>query len=1117
MRGETKLGKFQTTNSVLFNNNNSTTIPNWMEGLEDNINNKQKQKINLEFEKRGSFADSSSVYRPECLATPRELEQSFNKDKAILDSKIELAKFLKGKYYHANADVINNIVSIATTIDGVQAHFKFNYRIENGKPMQESTFIINDVEYPFSTAGFEESLDDLKNGLLKKSTTKVASSKETYVINREEIIRRFNGRLRQATDEINKMLKEGIIVGVGSNSYATFYDPNELFPQIEKEAPETVKGSFEFVDNVEHVKTNEYKSARNLSFTAGRLISKIFSDYIINDFSRDNNQLTVEATVLNSNTGIRHNINFNFEIVNESIKSIKCAVFENKHLNVDELLAELNNRNNLVSDYLKMSTASKRIHKGGILTKREIISQLSPIVGLEKVSDFINSWLDLKLITQVGQETYSTDKSFPELLDVIVSETLSRDEKEKISNLKKKFGEGLDFERIEQEDTGVRESDDIELSREAKLSVINSELSKRFKNYQITSFNDNVIHAVFINNGVRHTIKLNAQFNNRKLLKITASINNKNVELSNLVKAFEINPLLKSYVQENNANNFCTTIIATESNLFERLSQLTSNPQEILSQWKQKYLTNLGSNLYSSQYSFEELLNKTNGLLLSNEDKHQILLAKQYFGTSLERIAQKDTGIRDMEDNVTNETLLYAANNYLSKYFNNYTPCKFSSKGDSALYTVELFDDSTGLTCIIDFKFEFDNNKVLNCNANINNQLVSLDNIKIAFAMNESLNRYLQTNGTKKFNAPMVMTKKDLFRRLSKISNLSENDIETIVENWRNQNKITLLSNNVIASNLSLEKLISESNLKPLTDEEIAAKLEKSRRDKLLTITSNYLQDNDTRRPEVILTPEQMAIHARTTLGLMFADFDILNAELNEHDYSITARIINPINGLRQSLIFTFDTDNGKKVGEIQTVSNGYSTVGIKNILDLLESKNEAVNKYVKINSGSIAKKQYKSIITKSSLKSKLLPLTDFSTHKKIIADLVENGIMIPIDSEKFACEYSLTDLVEYLSNENKLDLVTAEKNLNEYSKDTVVCTDVPVTMDCDNRVLERKEEKLSPKMVEAVNKLTKIVYQANSNKKITQNKFNYFNNKLSECKNANDIEVIWRDIKKYL
>lgn len=1111
------MGKFQTTNSALFNNNNQTIMPEWMQSFSNDLKINEKQKLELNFDKKGSFADITNVTRPDCTATPREVVANFNNNKAIIDSKIELAKFLKGKYYKTDAKVVGNSVIMNTIIDGIQANFVFEYKYENNKLSPSKTFNINESEYPFSYAGFVESLQDLKCGNLKKSKITVASSRQTYVINREEIVRRFNGHLREATESINEKLKDGIIVGAGSNTYATFYDPEELFPQLEKEKSEEKLPSFEYVDNTEHVATNEFKSAKNLSFSAGKLIAKVFADYIINSSERHNNKLVVKATVLNNLTGIRHNIDFNFDIINEKITQIANVNYNNKLLSIEDLLDSLNKRNNLVSDYLKTSTASKRIHKGGILTRKEIEAQLSTIVDKNKISDFINSWLDLNMITQVGSNVYSTDKTMPELLDIIVAETLSIDEKEKIKNYKKKFGSGMDFDRIEQEDTGVRESDNIELSIQQKLAMVNNELSRNFTNYQIVSFNEDNINAMFINNGVRHTIKLTAKFNNRKLDSIKALINNNEVKIENLVKAFKNNSLLSEYLQKAGANNFSTNIIATESNLLERLSQLTNDAQTILNNWKGKYLTNIGSNLYSSRYTFEELLNMTNAVLLSEEDKQQILAAKQHFGTALERMEQEDTGIRDAENNVTNETLLYAANNYLSKHLSNYNPGHFVSNGNTAKYSINLFDNSTGLSTNLTFTFKFDDNNVIECFANLNGKNITLNNIKTVFAMNESLSKYLQVHSGKKFNAPMVITKKDLLRKLSSITNASEDEIDSVISSWKKQGKITNLSSDMFASTTSLEQLIATSNIKPLSDKEIAMKLNKSRRDKLLNITSNHIKDNDTRRPEIEHSSEQMAIRARIAINSMFADFDILNAELDGDDYEITARIINPINGLKQALKFKFNTCEGKKLGEIETVSDGETTVNINNILSLLESKNKAVNKLSKMSGKCIRKNSQKNIILNSSLKSTLLNFTDMSTYYKIVNDLIESGIMYKLDNYTFASEYSFPDLIEYLSNGDKLDLVNAENRLKTYGSDTVVDTNGPIVMDSDNRIIEKPVQKLSPQMVATSEKIRKLIIKAKIDKKITDNKFNLLNNLLNECKTPNNIESVWRELKKYM
>ena len=122
------MGKFQTTNSALFNNNNSTIMPEWMQSFSNDLQIKERQSLELNFDKKGSFADVTNVTRPDCTATPRDVVASFNNDKAIIDSKIELAKFLKGKYYKTNAKIAGNSVVMNTTIDGIQANFVFEYK-----------------------------------------------------------------------------------------------------------------------------------------------------------------------------------------------------------------------------------------------------------------------------------------------------------------------------------------------------------------------------------------------------------------------------------------------------------------------------------------------------------------------------------------------------------------------------------------------------------------------------------------------------------------------------------------------------------------------------------------------------------------------------------------------------------------------------------------------------------------------------------------------------------------------------------------------------------------------------------------------------------------------------
>ena len=1303
------MSKFNTTNSELFTKNNINQIPEWMQTFADNIEYKDKSKLDIQFDKKGAFELATQVNRPEANATPREMIAGLNNDKLILDSKIELSKFLKGRYYKTDANVQGNKVFLNTKIDGIQAEFIFPYKFVEGKTINDSTFLINDCEYPFSYAGFTESLDDLKKGTLKKSNVKVASTRNSFVINREEIIRRFNGHLREATNAIEKNLKDGTIIGAGSNSYATYYDPDILFPQIEKEKPEDPNGSFEFVNNSEHVATNEYKSAKKLSLEANKLIGHLFSNYIVNNTTRDKDELLLDTQIFNQKTGMRHKVNFNFKIQNEKLAKLQFAEINNERLSIEQLLDKLNLNNNLVNQYLKTSTASKYIPSGMIFTERELKNKLANIVENKNIVNIINAWSNTGLISPINSTTYSSKLTFEELLNNIECKSLTTAEIEKINNYKKLFGSNMDFDRINQKDTGVRESDDIDLSQELKLSKVNNLLSKKFKHYQIISANNDNIQIQFSNNGIRHNINLISKFNGQKLEKINAIVNGKTISIDNLESAFKTSNILKSYLQDNKANNFSSNIVASEKNILNRLANIVKNPNEVFSQWKNKYLQEIGNGIYTCNKSFEELLNLTSdNNILSEKDKHEILIAKQFFGKSLERIVQKDTGIRDIDDTelsqelklskvnsllsksfknykvisaginnmqipfsnngirhnvkiafkfndrklekisaivngkaididslqtmfktssalksylqdnkvnnfssniilsektiinrlsnivknpnevfsqwknnllqeigngiytcdntfeelldnidsnlltiaeiekinnykktfgsnmdfdrinqkdtgirdlesrINDETLLYEANNYLSKQFENYSINNFIQKNnDVCLSSINIFDNSLGLSTDVDFVFGFLNGKVKKCKAIINGQTVDINNVKKAFAMNEALSKYLKINSGKKFNVPMVITKHDLMRKLSSITNASSNEIDDIINLWQQHGKIYQLDNKTYASKLSLEQLISMSNIKPLSDDEIIEKLNKCRRDKGMSLVSNYIKDSDTRRPEEKWSLEKMVLHARAAINSMFADFDIIDAELNNNNYVITARIINPINGLKQSLKFNFITSNGTKLGEINSISDGIKTVTSDRLITLLESNNKAVNKFIKLN--SVADKQYKNIISKNNLKEKLLTMIDMNNYNDVIDKLVTASIINPIDNFNYATEYSFPELIQYLSNTNSLNLKVAEQKLKLYNKDNIVNTNVKHIKETDTRLLEKKEEKLSPDLIRTSEKIKQAIKIANSQKKITNNKHDSLLESLNNAKNGYDIENVWRELKRYL
>jgi hypothetical protein len=223
---------------------------------------------------------------------------------------------------------------------------------------------------------------------------------------------------------------------------------------------------------------------------------------------------------------------------------------------------------------------------------------------------------------------------------------LTKEEKQQMLLAKQHFGKAL--ERITEIDTGVRDIDEADLSVEMKLNKINNELSKNLKNFQIVGLDNDKVNILFINNGIKHSLKITADFKDRKLEKLNAIVNGKLVSINQLTNIFKNSELLNAYIQNNKVNNFNTGIVASERNILERLANLTPDADNILNYWKKNYLKEIQSGLYSSKYSFEELLNKTNANLFTEEELNKITNAKKTFGMTLERIDESYTTFREL-------------------------------------------------------------------------------------------------------------------------------------------------------------------------------------------------------------------------------------------------------------------------------------------------------------------------------------------------------------------------------------------------------------------------------------------------------------------------------------
>ena len=592
------MAKFSTTSSTLFTNQNKTEIPSWMKNLEDYVQ-EEKPVQNFGFTDNIAAFQKEKVQRDDRDYNSREMIASYNSDQITIAAKIELAKFLNGKYYTTESKVIGDKVSLKTQITNVAGTFNFPYVKHKGKVSNAQVFTITtednkQAEYPFSKAGLEECISDIRLGRIK--TAEKAKNYTASMITLGEIVRRYNGDTRQAMDRARELVKAGEIIGVNSNTFATVYNIDELFPQQEKTLFKEAK-NLELVKNIEHTAANEHKSAKKLSLEASKLLSNFFDDFVIKDSHRDEDELLVKANVLLN--GLQKTIDFCFGIKKEHVASLKTCEENNKRFTIEQLLNSIGKTNLLAEYEQKQGQNAKKIYRGIILTSKDIHDKLRKVVAKNTINEIIDNWQERNLIKPINTTTFVTTASFKDLLNEVYVPTLSDEEQERLQKYAS-FISAQEMDRQEIADTGKRE--DIPFTRSIRITAVNNAL--HFLNKDV-KFN-----IEYANEDATELQVTAISAEGKQNLSVSAKYRGNVIDSVSFDSKLEKSAALKLY-DENHKHNIFAKAMFSEYALKEMLRGIFCEDKiQKLASFIEDKCISLGNNVYASDVPLSYIINQ---------------------------------------------------------------------------------------------------------------------------------------------------------------------------------------------------------------------------------------------------------------------------------------------------------------------------------------------------------------------------------------------------------------------------------------------------------------------------------------------------------------------------
>lgn len=851
---------------------NKVEIPEWMDKVSE-VEIKEKQTFEIDYSPKGVFEDNS-INRTEVTANIRGMQNNYNKTKLSNEAQILLAKFLIGKHYKIlEQNITDNRVVITARIDKLPSDIIFPFTVIDSKLDREATFIItdNNCEYPFSNAGLNEYIQDLRNNKVKQSK-KIESVYKTHVISREEIVRRFNGKLREATDKIDELVSEGSLIGVGSNEYASIYDIDQLIPSEEKVYEDNQMSSFNFIENKEHVAAKPKKHAKTLAVEASKELNRHFKNFTIKSYCRDNDELLVKASLINPDNNTYFVADFSFNIQDEIVRDINFVELNDERYSIAQLKDVLSTLANDIVKQYKENNVIEKTASSIVITKKTIEKNLSKVIDRNKVDIVVAQLINKKLIKPINSTTYASDYTFEELLNNVNVEMLSKEELSAMNKNAKHFGEGMDS-HLDNKYFG--EIKDIEaneqLIEKERLLSAQRHIQKLFNKFNIYTneyrqdHNCYIVKANVLNPKTNYEDKLNFVFaidKNGRIIENNFVITDQ--KFANSVKSEEIDKLLTNNemlleYSKNNKTSYSNgnKEIISIRDIYNGLKNIASVEEidRLIKSWaKEGLLKPLNSREFVSDYRFEYILSKTADInTLSQEAKEKIEQIRKKESSIVDIESEKpELKIREAEEYWSDERKSIYIEDKINQHLNNFSINKILDNQTTVSVDITFKNPKFGHTQTARFSFEKIDNKLGEIiSVGSRGRKVTIDKFDSLINIDDKIMTQLVMNNSINSNSNKIIINTSYINKvLSSIT--GRKNVEDIIEYWLKNKYLVKINSNEFASENSLEDILFKTKDKLNIDLIEASKdIDKAVRNfHKIKVDDNKPMDSDTRNIE---------------------------------------------------------------------------------------------------------------------------------------------------------------------------------------------------------------------------------------------------------------------------
>lgn len=643
-------------------------------------------------------------------------------------------------------------------------------------------------------------------------------------------------------DNINKMLnlwvENGFAEKVNTTTYASRMSLAEMVQRT----------------NAEFLSDDKIEEILHASATFGN--DAHFHKY----FQKDNDTRNKEAVAVNQaykgnveymlgkyfnniNVHMLSKDKFVVEFMNENGKKQKVSA----SLNDGNILFKVGNKNVTMDKMNQMFKTSEllkayakdvdedlsKVHKM-VISKKQFVDNVKDYLTEEQTNELIDNLVSEYKLVKVASDKYVSEYQFKDLLKSFVGDFDKNLKQENIAKANRTTLKELVRNYITDGDT----RNQIALSeKEAKFANNYKKVAKYLNNFKLNMVSDDM--------GVINFCTDNNEWGKRKIAAkfaengVQCKVGSKWVGIELIPALFKSSAVLKAYVKDTKASVDNHSIVISKRQFVDKMSDYVTEDDinafiKLLT--TNKKLTQIASNLYVSDNSFEELLseyegNVDEGIKTDNLNKKN-------------RLADKEVESDYIEDGDTRKPQKMLSESEFKAQFEHALPshiaCKefrdISINETAAKCKAVLFNKQNGLSVLGSYDIAVTNgqlDKAFGKNA---------DAIFDLTTINKVFNKY---NHEKREAKKRIISKRYLKEKLNKIAYTG--DLDAVFNNWEKKGLAERIDGNTYATEYTVDELLAKSNILAYKEEEIQNKFDKASAIRQIIPKQYHVQDSDSK------------------------------------------------------------------------------------------------------------------------------------------------------------------------------------------------------------------------------------------------------------------------------